>query len=126
MNRLRDPRFAGNSWRSLYTLFPRGKRRGMQAELRLRQAYQAVFFGNPSREDQCIVVADLLSKSGFQRATLAKGATDQELWQAEGKRLLYAETVFAYVNLPEAEQLALEQAARMESAVDQDPQESKT
>jgi hypothetical protein len=98
----------------------------MQAELRLRQAYQAVFFGNPSREDQSIVVADLLSKSGFQRATLAKGATDQELWQAEGKRLLYAETVFAYVNLPEAEQLALEQAARMESAVDQDPQESKT
>jgi hypothetical protein len=122
---LNDPRTAPNIWRSICSIFPRGKRRGMQAQLRLTQAYQAVFFGNPAREDQAIVLAHMLNTSGFQKVTVARGSSDQEIWQAEGKRSLYAETIFANLSLPDAEMRALENAARMEAAVDQDEAERK-
>lgn len=122
---LQDPEIARSIWRSISSIFPRGKRRGMQAQLRLTDAYQAVFFGRPSREDQAIVLADMINKSGFQKATQARGSSDQEVWQQEGKRLLYAETVFANLTLPDAERRALEQAARVEAAVDQDEVERK-
>lgn len=127
MRNIPDPRYGkvAGVWQSLYALYPRGRRRGMQAEVRLKGAYQNVFFGSPTREDQAIVLADLLNKSGFQRVTDARGTTDQELWQAEGARRLYAETVFANVNLPEAEMRALENAARMEAAIDTDPKEQR-
>lgn len=120
-----DPRSVRSAWQSLSSLFKRGRRRGMQAELRLKLAYQAVFRGNPGREDQAIVLADLANKAGFYRATAAKGTTDQELWQIEGARLHYGQTVFANLELPQAEMQALEQAARMEAAVDSDPHEQQ-
>ena len=122
---MEDPRAPSRLWRSIVDIFPRGKRRGMQAELRKQQAYQNVFHGNPSREDQSIVLADLANVSGFYRVTAAKGSTSRELWQAEGARLLFGATIYANLTLSEADRLALEQAARREAATDADEAKGK-
>ena len=50
---------------SLASLFSPGARRRAKAQLRLAQAYQAVFGGNGTQEDAELVLADLANVSGF-------------------------------------------------------------
>lgn len=51
--------------RSLANLFSPGERRRAKAQLRLAQAYAAVFGGNGTDEDGELVLADLANVSGF-------------------------------------------------------------
>lgn len=106
------------NWCSLSNFFNRGKRRSFDAQRELIKAYRTVF---RSQEGQ-VVLSDLANKSGFYKATLAHGSTDREIWQTEGKRLLFAE-IFALLNLSDTDLRALEYAARREAAVDADPSE---
>lgn len=108
------------SWRSLGNLFPRKKRRGPEAQLRLARAYQSVFRG----EDGQLVLADIANQSGFFRVTPAQGTTSEELWQREGMRLLYGH-LHSQITLSENDLRALEYAARREAAIDQDPSEGQ-
>lgn len=111
------------AWRSIATLFGRKQRRGYQAQLRLTQAYNAVFGGGSAGpEDKELVLADLANTSGFYRVTPAKHYSSRELWQMEGARLVYAR-IFEHLRLSEADLRALEIAARREAAVDHDPLE---
>lgn len=50
---------------SLAKLFSPGARRRAQAQLRLAQAYKAVFSGNGTQDDAQLVLADLTNVSGF-------------------------------------------------------------
>lgn len=89
--------------------------RGLDAELLLTRAYQAVFHGNPDRSQQQMVLADLANKCGWLKVTAPSGASDRELWFAEGKRAAYS-TLFAHLSLSPDDVLALENAARHEAA----------
>lgn len=109
-------------WASLATLFPRGRRRKLEAAARLTKAYQEVFHGRPSREDQQLVLADLAAESGFYRVSPAATYSSEQLWQQEGSRLLYGR-IFEHLALEEADLRALEVAARREAAISQDPYE---
>jgi hypothetical protein len=117
---LRERRSA--MWRSLCALFPRGRRRGYQAQERLTQAYQEVFTGKPNREDQELVLADLAKESGFFQYAHASAMTSEQLWQREGARVLFGR-IYEHITLEEADRRALETAARREAAVDVDPHE---
>lgn len=103
-------------WKSISTLFPVRDARSTQAGLRLTQAYQAVFRGKPSEDDQHLVLADLSAKSGFYRVSREDVSSDA-LRQREGMRALYAH-IFAYLSLNPDDVMALENAARREAAVD--------
>lgn len=106
-------------WASIGSVFGRHARTGSTANLRLSQAYQAVFRGKPTEADQQLVLVDMLAKSGFQTVT-PSNATDAELRQQEGKRQLYAETVFSHLSLAPWDIQALENAARFEAALTAD------
>jgi len=107
-------------WRSLVTVFEGFSRTG-RARLRLAQAYQAVFRGSPSAEDQELVLADILAKSGFN-VVCDPSTPDSELRQMEGRRQLYAETLYSHLTLAPADLLALENAARLEVQKEQEAQ----
>lgn len=108
------------TWMSLGLLFPRGKRRGLQAEVRLGDGYRRVFLqGGDSAEDRELVLADLARASGFYRVTPAAGADTKQLWQREGMRMLYAE-IQQHLTVTGADLHALEVAARREAAIDED------
>lgn len=103
------------NWRSISRLVPNwqaGKR--MEKELRLAQAYRAVFCGSPTRDDQQIVLADMLANSGFCKVTGFK-ETSRTIWYVEGMRAMYA-SVWRHLSLSDADIRELENAARVESA----------
>jgi hypothetical protein len=106
-------------WPSFGNFFKRGKRRGYEAQVLEVRTYKNVF--NGSQEGR-MVLADIANKSGFYRVTLAKDATDREIWQAEGKRLLFGE-IKALLDLSDSDLKMLEYAARREAAIDEDPME---
>lgn len=100
-------------WTSLVAKFGFGRRaRGAEAEYALALAYREVFSGKPSSDDQQIVLADLMAKSGFNAVT-PSSASNEELRMQEGKRELFA-NVFAYLNLSPEDMQALGNAARRE------------
>jgi hypothetical protein len=109
------------TWASIGNFFKRGQRRGYEAEAALVRHYRNVF----ASQDGQIVLADLANKSGFYKVSLAKDLTDKEIWQTEGKRLLFAE-IKALLDLTNADLKALEYAARREAAIDEDPIEGKS
>jgi hypothetical protein len=104
-------------WTSLAHLFPRKREQAMQRERRLMQAYQNVFRGNPSRECQELVLADLAHLSGFAMVS-GPSTPDNELWFNEGKRFLFSR-VRAYLNLTPEDADALDLAARREAALNE-------
>lgn len=108
-------------WNSLASLFTKGRRRKYEASVRLTQAYQQVFAGKPSQQDQELVLADLANVSGFYR-TSPHGFSSEQLWQMDGARRVYGR-IFDHLRLDEADLHALETAARREAAVDEDPNE---
>lgn len=98
----------------LSKIFPRNGQNELARELRLAQAYRNVFRGEPSKDCQDIVLADLAYHSGFSMVTPA-AATDAELRHNEGKRHLFAR-ITVFLNLGQEDVYALEVAARTEAA----------
>ena len=103
-------------WRSLVTIYGKQKARSIEAQLRLAQAYRAVFTGSPQREDQSIVLADLAAKSGFNFVSSPLVSADA-LRHQEGMRDLYSH-IFRYLSLAPDDVLSLENAARLENVAD--------
>lgn len=103
-----------NVWRSISTLFP-DSRASYQKEYRLKQAYDQVFTGSPSKEDQELVLADLAFHSGFAMVS-PPTVSDVELRHNEGKRALFAR-IRAFLNLSQSDDMALENAARREAVM---------
>ena len=103
-------------WRSIVSMFGKQKARSVEAQVRLTQAYRAVFTGHPLPEDQSIVLADLASHSGFSRVSSSDVSSDA-LRHKEGMRELYSH-IFRHITLSPADVLSLENAARYESVAD--------
>lgn len=101
-------------WSSIANRFARGHRRGPEAQLRCRSAYQAVFRGHPTKEDQEIVLADLASYSGFFMYH-PKEASDGDLRYGEGRRSVFGR-VHGQLTMTVEQQQALQEAARAEAA----------
>jgi hypothetical protein len=105
------------SWHSLARKF-RGKGKPLDAQLELVGAYQRVFRGNPSRQDQEAVLADLASQSRFYQVS-SPDTPDSVLRHVEGGRALYGR-IFSMLTLGADEVQALELAARHEAALAQE------
>ena len=88
-------------------------RKEYEAEYKLTGAYRRVFMGSPSKQDQEMVLADMLAFSGFSRAS-DENVTNNLLLMREGRRQLYAR-LFSFLNMGTEAIQALELAARMES-----------
>lgn len=104
-------------WISLTGLFPRSEARSYKAQLRLTQAYQAVFRGAPSRADQEMVLADLATAASW-RSVCPPTVSSDELRYIEGARSLFSR-VFAFLSLNDGDVQALEEAVRHEAAANQ-------
>lgn len=85
-----------------------------EAEHRIGQAYQAVFLGQPTKDDQEIVLMDLANYTGFYRVTGPGGTPDQMPFD-NGKRAAFGR-VFRFLRMSNDEFASLEAAAR-ETAV---------
>ncbi|NQW01670.1 MAG: hypothetical protein HQ483_18345 [Rhodospirillales bacterium] len=97
---------------SLSNWFKPGERRSAEAEQKLRRAYQAVFLGKPSKQDQEVVLSDLLSFGDLFSVALP----DEDLRLREGRRQL-AYRLFRFLELAEAERRATAVAAITETLV---------
>jgi hypothetical protein len=102
-------------WRNIASLFGRTRAQSLEADIRRTQAYQSVFRGSPTREDQEIVLSDLRSFTGFDKVSPAS-VSGEMLRQAEGKREAFAR-IWQHLSLSPADVLALENAARQDSAL---------
>lgn len=100
-------------WTTLLEKFG-ARRKSYEALAELTKAYQSVFYGNPSRDQQEMVLADLHRVSGIQRIT-APPQTSEELWFNEGRRSLYAH-IFGFLRFDDQQLRALEEAALREAA----------
>ena len=98
---------------SLANLLPLTRRKEAERQLRLAQAYEAVFFGQPTRQDQDIVLLDLSITTGFYRVDPI--ANRDQLQFNEGKRFVFAR-VFRFLTVTDEERRSFEAAARESSA----------
>lgn len=101
-------------WKSLTSLVPEFKTNPLAAEVILTEAYNAVFLGSPSKDQQSIVLADMLAKSGFAQVS-DEDVTASVLQYREGRRRAFSD-VFAYISLSPSDRDALHNAARREAA----------
>lgn len=108
-------------WQSVSRLIPRKFGKRYEQEHRLTLAYRRVFAGNPSRDDQAVVLADLLKHSGHHRITLPSGDASSALWFNEGKRAMYSR-ISSFLTLSDDDVAALENAARYETVLDEQTQ----
>jgi hypothetical protein len=104
-------------FRSLVSLLSRLRPASDSAvDLAIAGAYQRVFTGNPSEEDQNLVLIDLANVSGFYRVTSpAVGASRDDILFNEGQRAVYAR-IFRFLRMSDAEMISLETAARLTAA----------
>lgn len=88
-------------------------------QTRLREAYYNVFLskGAASVEDQEMVLADILTQSGFSRFS-EPPTTNEALWFQEGKRALYGH-IKSFLTMSDENIEALEVAAREEAATNE-------
>jgi hypothetical protein len=86
------------------------------AELRLANAYQRVFLGSATREDQEIVLVDLADFTGFYRVTSPEFVPRETVFYNEGMRGAYGR-IFRYLRFGDDERASLETAARESAAV---------
>lgn len=100
-------------WRSLTSVLKRHEWGTRTAQVRLTHAYREVFYGNPSREDQQIVLADLANAASW-RKVFPPDVPSDVLRYHEGARSLFSR-VFAFLSLSDSDVAALEQAARQEA-----------
>lgn len=105
-------------WLSLSYFFPDNSK-VLAREQRLTQAYNSVFRGSPSSEDQSIVLADLAFHSGFSMVS-PPSVSDAELRVNEGKRTMFAR-IRARINLTPQDHDALDNAARREAVTFYEP-----
>jgi hypothetical protein len=103
-----------SKWRSLSSQVGADKFNSWTAQLTLSAAYKEVFQGKPSREQQEIVLADLMAKSGWNQ--VSSGVSSEELWRREGMRSLFG-VVFSHISLAPDDLFDLENAARKETAL---------
>lgn len=108
-------RMRGCSVHSLSEVVPDAPR-GSEAELRLTNAYKAVFTGHPGAEDTDLVLTDLANSSGYFR-TLGPGRTQDERAFDDGRRWLFAR-IAAFLYKDGRELMDLQRAASREYAVD--------
>ncbi len=97
---------------SLSRWFDPGARRSDAAEVKLKQAYGAVFKGKPSRQQQDVVLSDLLSFGDL----FTPARTDEDLVLREGRRQV-AYRLFRFLELGDAERTATAVAAVTETLV---------
>ena len=102
-----DNEFGERSWKSGHSL-SQGPA-PMAVELALTGAFRRVFHGSPSREDQEVVLAELLSFSGFTRVS-SDDTPASTLMYREGRRQLYSR-IFGFLALSSTDIRALEIAA---------------
>jgi len=83
--------------------------------LDLSAAYRSVFQGNPDRQQQQAVLADLAARCHWNQITVPTSkASSEELWFREGKRAAFSE-IFSHLSLSPEDLQALENAARHEA-----------
>lgn len=92
--------------------FQPGERRSRHARETLRQAYQDVFRGTPSRQQQQAVLSDLLAFGNLFTVALP----DEDLRLREGRRQV-AYRLLRFLDLSDAERTATAVAAVTESLV---------
>lgn len=102
---------------SIARLFQRGKRRGAQANLKLVDAYKAVFSARATLEEAEIVLADIANTSGLYVAEAA-GADALALAQANGRREV-ALRILSMLRLSREQRDALFDAAQAEQLADE-------
>lgn len=88
-------------------------RKTAEGQLVLTNAYQAVFRGNPSHEQQQMVLADLAAQSGFYQIS-SDDVSSSRLRYREGRRAVFA-IIFGHLSLSPDDIHALENAARHEA-----------
>lgn len=115
---VRSKKVSIGAWCTLSNEIGAGRNRLFSRELRLQQAYQAVFQGKPSQDDQQIVLVDLRRLSGYDRFHGPK-ATDQELRHQEGMRALFGQ-IHSYLTISDEDQRTLEEAARREQVINEE------
>jgi len=103
-----------SKWCSLLSQLGIKRARSWQAQSVLSHSYKAVFQGSPSSEQQQIVLADLMAKSGWLR--FSSRVSSEELWRREGMRSLFGE-IFSHISLAPDDLFELENAARKEAAL---------
>ena len=103
-----------NRWCSLLTQVGLSKYGSWRAQSTLSNAYQSVFLGSPSSEQQQMVLTDLMAKSGWNR--ISSRVSSEELWRREGMRSLFGE-IFSHISLSPGDLFDLENAARKEAAL---------
>jgi hypothetical protein len=101
---------------SIAQMFKPGTRRGAAAELRLAQAYKAVFTGHPTRADQEIVLSDLASYTGFFKF-YPRDVPADVLRYSEGMRAAFGH-IHGQLTLTAEQESGLQMAARREGAAD--------
>lgn len=92
--------------------FKPGDRRSEEAQEKLRRAYQSVFSGKPTKQEQEVVLSDLFSFGDLFTVALP----EENLSLREGRRQL-AYRVFRFLELADAERTAIAVAAITESLV---------
>ena len=85
------------------------------AKLELAEAYQRVFRGSPTSDDQSMVLADLANYSGFYK--VLAGASASDLSEEAGRRQVYGR-IHEHLRMSSLEMEDLEVAARMEALAD--------
>lgn len=100
------------SWVSLASQYSRGRRRGMEAVETLANAYNNVFMGNPTKNEQQIVLADLECESGFVQ--VVEPGPGVSLDYETGKRFMFGR-IFRFLKMTTEEHDELHKAARAEA-----------
>lgn len=96
-------------------LYPLHQGSRLEAEARIAVAYQRVFTGTATGEDQGIVLVDLANFTGFYRVTPPEGGDRDTIVFNEGMRAAYGR-IFQYLRMSDTEVMALETAARQTAA----------
>ncbi len=96
-------------------LFPLRRDSRLAAEARIAIAYQRVFTGSPTGEDQGIVLVDLANFTGFYRVTPPEAGDRHAIVFNEGMRAAYGR-IFQYLRMSDIEVRNLEMAARQTAA----------
>lgn len=101
-------------WASLLSMVGADKYFTMRGRLALTLAYREVFRGKPTKEQQQMVLADLMAKSGWNQ--VSSGVSSEELWRREGMRSFFG-VIFGHLSLAPNDVFELENAARLEAAL---------
>ncbi len=106
------PWVRGHQMKSLSKWFRPGQRRSVEAESKLKRAYQSVFKGKPTKQEQEVVLSDLFSFGDLFTVAFP----DEDLLLREGRRQM-AYRILRFLELEDAERTATAVAAVTETLV---------